>query len=1137
MTDNTSSLISVLELSESTGFYNELAQIEARATLTTLEADTDPDWRYRTERVIRNLSAIQTALYVSATSEPAVPSKIASVSRVMAQGWENLACLGDHVETPVALLNSALGYELAGYQANAACLARMVTRATAWTTEPSMDGILAALLQRLFLRVRNMRDHFIQPPVESSELDVDDLTRRASQAVLSMALSDVATYFLTGNEGLLDDAIAKLSQAERGFIEVGDAVLYNASVGVRCLLPVMAERSIWRQLRDVSGRPRWHRYLQVLARGLGQYVLDSKSISELWPSQRAALSGGLLSSSTSLAIRMPTSAGKTRVSELAMVHTLVEEPGSKCLYIAPFRALVTEIEDSFINLFQDLGYAASTVPGAYDQDEFGELIASMDDVLILTPEKLDLLLRMQPELLDAVKLVVIDEGHIVGDASRGPKFELLVSRIRRRLPLARFLVLSAVVPDETLRDFSAWIGGASNESITTDWRPSILRHGKLEWRGTRGTLRFVDETTGAEVLPFVPNIIRQRTYEYQHPETRRIRRPRFPDTNNKGEITAELAYTYANQGPVLVFAMQTNWAQSIAQAIGRRVELTELVGEDLHYTFRKRNVTRSEIVAREWLGSDHDVTKLLSRGIAFHHSRLPEAVREAIEQDFRSRSLAVIVATTTLAQGVNLPVRTVIMHGTRSQEVDGTPRKLSTRDYWNIAGRAGRAGEETAGTCIHIVRNSTDNDDFLHYARRRNRVDRVESALHRLLRFLAADRISSADAARQLDSDLLALLVEEDEAILDVQLLKDTLSSSLFGIQAIESGAVVEPLITLMTDTAKAIVRDVPTAERRRVYASTGLSSISCRTLSDRVRIASRTIRKLLTDESCHLTTLTDLYVEALDGLSEMEAASSWTGDDRMLMELWLDGRPVFEIAETVDSEPQYINRYIEEVFHYLFPWGVSAFLRIAKYELELVGLSRLADNSAGMVKYGVPTVESAWAMTAGLVSRRAAITVASVYCRSSDSTSPADFRRWLSRLNPDSLGEQLGLTGIELESTARAVLRSQRNDYLAELDSRDDILPVVVEVVPDQHAMERGLLYDLDVGDELTLSRDYDSQLNRNAIRVIIGNDCLGYLPADAAQALAPGLDGGRGMRAHVRRLVGVGAPTAVRIRITEAQ
>ena len=447
------------QLTQSRGLRNELAQISARATLVTLGASVEKNWRYRTERVVRNISVIQTGLYTVIGDAPEELTRLSPAARAVAQGWENLARLGDHVDASTALLNAALSYELAGYQANAACLAREATRRSTWTTEPGIDGAVAAFVQRLFLRVRSLREPLSQPPDITADLTNEELTRRASKAVLAIALSDAATYFLTGDADNIERAQENLAVALRGFAEVGDAVLYNSAAGVSHLLPLMVERSTWRQLADVSNAPRWRRYMQVLGRGLGQRVLDARSISELWPSQRAALDGGLLASSESLAIRMPTSAGKTRVAELAMVKMLVDTPGARCVYIAPFRALVSEIEESFANLFQDLGYAASNVPGAYDQDEYGELIATKDDVLVLTPEKLDLLFRLQPELLDSVRLVVVDEGHLVGDPHRGP--QVRAPGFSPAAPPAR-------------RPFPAHVGGGtgpdSEALLRLDWR-------------------------------------------------------------------------------------------------------------------------------------------------------------------------------------------------------------------------------------------------------------------------------------------------------------------------------------------------------------------------------------------------------------------------------------------------------------------------------------------------------------------------------------------------------------------------------------------------------------------------------------------------------------------------------------------
>ena len=344
--------------------------------------------------------------------------------------------------------------------------------------------------------------------------------------------------------------------------------------------------------------------------GLGDDILDSRSISELWPSQVATVESGLLESDESHAVRMPTSAGKTRVAELAIVHSLVERPGSKCVYVAPYRALANEIEQSFANLFHDLGYGASTVPGGYDQDEMGEDLATVDDVLVLTPEKLDLLFRLQSELLEKVALIVIDEGHIVADRQRGPKFELLVSRLRRKIPDARFLMMSAVVPDETLDDFARWLGGSSGQAISTDWRPSVLKLGRLDWDGQRGTLRFSADDVADGGLEFIPNLIKQAEYEHVAAETGRVRRPKFPSGTRQGRCRGRRLRTDSRRlDPSSCLSMQTNWAESTATALLRRIELAELTGETVPGEFRLRTTGRAVAVASEWLGEDHLVTE------------------------------------------------------------------------------------------------------------------------------------------------------------------------------------------------------------------------------------------------------------------------------------------------------------------------------------------------------------------------------------------------------------------------------------------------------------------------------------------------------------------------------------------------
>ena len=186
-------------------------------------------------------------------------------------------------------------------------------------------------------------------------------------------------------------------------------------------------------------------------------------------------------------------------------------------------------------------------------------------------------------------------------------------------------------------------------------------------------------------------------------------------------------------------------------------------------------------------------------------------------------------------------------------------------------------------------------------------------------------------------------------------------------------------------------------------------------------------------------------------------------------------------------------------------------------HELDNLGRALELVNLAGMIKYGVPSPEAVWAMTAGVASRRGAIAVADAYLRDQSDRSASGFRRWLARMDPDSVAEQLGFSGGELEATARAILRSQPNEFLARLDTEGGLYPLTASVRPVRSAVDSGLIYDLEPGDLLVVQRDRDSRLNRNSVLLLVDRVRLGYLQADAARAVALDLDSGNHARAEV--------------------
>jgi superfamily II DNA/RNA helicase len=1113
-----SSPIAALELASDRGFQSELASLRAKATLTDLlGAPPDYRWGYTAERAVRNTTALHLVLKRAAKSLRRL-DEIAEPARVTAQAWESLAALEEGAARPTALMNAAVAYEIAGYQANAACLARLSVPPASWSAEPTVEGLASAFVQRLLLRVVIGAQRMERGPDSFVDLeDERDLGLAMGSALGARGLNSAARYLLSGQPSHLSDATELLRLAADGFAELGDIRRSNLMSNVESLLPVVEARSTWAVLGDtVPGSLRWQRYLRVLARGLGSRVLDSRSVSELWPSQLSALQGGLLDANTNTVVRLPTSSGKTRVAEMAIVHTLTTRLGSRCLYVAPFRALVSEVQESFANLFADLGYAATSVPGSYDDDVLDRVILAEDQVLVLTPEKLDLVLRLAPEALAGVELIVMDEGHIVGDSRRGIRYELLIARLRRRIPTARLLLLSAVIPQETLEDFAAWLGADEGHVVQSAWRPSIQRLAQLEWSSQRGVgvLRY-DSAEGEALARFLPNLIRQRRFEFVHPDTGRTRRPVFPESNNKSQVAAALAYELAAQGPVLVFCAQTDWAQAAGNALVARIELAGRVGEAVPTVFSPRDPPRSYVVALEWLGEDDPTTRQLRFGIGVHHGRQPEAVRNAIEEDFRNRRLAVLAATTTLAQGVNLPVRTVVIHSVWRYDEETEARiRLPARDYWNIAGRAGRAGEETEGTIVHIVSSPQDRDDFAYYKSVRGDVEPVVSALYEVLGDLINLRISSEDAAKKLDAELLALLAEEAAPELDDASLKSIVDGSLVGVQARRHNRETSALVGSMIAGAQRIAQQVPDEETRKLFSSTGLRTLSCISIADHARDHLETLTRLLAAADYgDLGELATLLLEGLGNLEEMQPRSAYAGNIHDLLARWLEGRPVAEeVAEATATES--VSRFIEEYFAYLLPWGISGYLRIAEHVVEVDSLSRVTAGFPSLVKYGVPTLEAAWAMAAGVAGRRAAMVLSGLYSAEAAEPNPRDLRRWLGDLNPEELTEEYEIPASVLADVSRALLRVSQSPTLSRLDEGTPLLPLTTGV----RAFRRALPVVRSIGSEggLRLRRDYDSP-HRNATMVEGRGQVIGYLRRRDAQAVAPELDAGLSVAAHL--------------------
>ena len=1061
-----------------------------------------------------------------------LPEEATANAHRLAKLWESLSriCPPD-AKVPFAL-NASCAYELAGYQANARCMARQADAGTGGEGPPNIQKIVGAFLQRKFIRMRfDCKPIMAEPNYEQ----VGSIRHVLASASMATGLYDFAGHMLSGAYPKIDSIMEDLDDAERLFYMSGFPLESALAHSVKSLLGPMWSRSTWSNLDWAGGGNfAWGRYLVLLSRGLETPVQSGSSISEMWPSQLEAVKRGLLSSNESKVVRMPTSTGKTRIAEMSILHALTggTAPSSprRCIYVAPYRALVTEVTRSLSLVFPDMGFTVSGMDGAYDTTPLDvDGVNGKPDILVLTPEKLDIIDRTNPDSLDDIALFVVDEGHVIGQGDRGTKIEMLLTRLRRRFSKSRFILLSAMLSDDAIQKFATWLrckgtAPGGDGIITTDWRPTMQRIAKLEWANKRFRLTYEPLKINLRQHEMVEDPIVVRKFDRTDARSGRKKTRKFPSLQ-KAEIAAELALKYSSLGPVLVYSTSPKNVMSVASKLHERVALSREAGEgDFRFQVGNR---RSADVSADWLGPEHKVTLLLRSGIAVHHGGLPHALRQAIESDMVGGKIHAVVATNTLSQGASLPVRTIIVHSCRRFDKK-TERMVRIPDgeYWNIAGRAGRAGHETEGTVIHITMTPSDVKDFEHYASARDKHgDEADSSLGRLLANLAQNRISDDELARVLDPEILGIMVEEGAGGGCEEMVKGVIIDSL-AAQGREDDPGIKSACDRIERRARSIGADAPELTERgilRAYGCTGLSMQSCSKIMEYVDENSDVLPSLITPNGAgNAYELARLIMGALDGVSEMDGELEYAGDRDSLLESWMNGDTVSDAlgANEMDgAEMERAAKFIGTAFGHYMPWGISAFMKIAAARLSIAE-DDLPDHVRylpEMVRHGMPAPEHSWAMRLGVPTKSAAMRV----CDRLDPSTPRELARMISEMGVEDLTEH-GIGADTAADIAQAARRLHPNPLLRGGRSLEDVAGEPVRIV----GIGRLQWYAtrLAAGDGVEIRRDYDDLADRNAMEALAGGRRVGYLERDVAQYLAPLVDAGMSVSARVASVEGGG-------------
>jgi len=398
-------------------------------------------------------------------------------------------------------------------------------------------------------------------------------------------------------------------------------------------------------------------------------ILNKMGLTELFPPQEDTIRAGVLDG-RNMVLASPTASGKTLIAELCALKHVLEKNG-KVIYLTPLRALASEKFEEFgkyTPIRKQDGRRVNVGISTGDFDTADNWLERYD-IIVTTNEKADSLLRHRDKWMDEVSLVVADEVHLLNEAERGPTLEIVLARLLQVNPDIQVLALSATISN--VDEIAGWLNA---KYVVTEWRPVSLKEGVL----------LHDEI------------------QFKDGDAKKIeRKTRYPTINL-------VLNTLKTGGQALVFASTRKNSVSAAKTIAQHT------GEVLSKPMKRTLEHEAEkiISAGERTQISDTLAELVRRGTAFHHAGLSGAHRRLIEDSFKEGKIKVLTATPTLAFGVNLPARTVIIQDYRRYEPGYGNYPISVLEYKQMAGRAGRPKYDKVGESILIAKTS-DEADYL----------------------------------------------------------------------------------------------------------------------------------------------------------------------------------------------------------------------------------------------------------------------------------------------------------------------------------------------------------------------------------------------------------------------------------------
>ncbi len=776
---------------------------------------------------------------------------------------------------------------------------------------------------------------------------------------------------------------------------------------LRALFKKIVFNSIWRIAERVNSKV--SSFVKTITK-------SSKPIFELlYPQKVSIMEKGLLDvAKRAIVVNLPTSSGKTFLAEFKILQALNQfsEIGGWIAYVAPTRALVNQITS---NLRRDLSkppldIKVEKMSGALEIDTFEDNLLKIEkgfDVLVTTPEKLNLLIRqdINKQLIQNLILVIVDEAHNLEDKTRGINLEMLLSIIKNDCKKANFLLLTPLVPNSL--EIAKWLDPQNPTSISL----------KFQWEASDRVIGiYFPKGSGTNwKTVFKPLITSQETITLDD-EFLLGENPNLDLTlsslKTKYLLTSIVAMQIQNLGNTLLLARTIKSCWKIGSKLYEIMPNLSSVGDEVRLVMK--------FVAAE-LGGKFPLVSYLEKGIGVHNAGLPDEIRNLMEWLMEEGKLKVLVATSTIAQGINFPVSNILI-SSYSYPFTST---MPTRDFWNLVGRAGRINQSSLGV-VGIASPGLETEDALktiNYVKlnTKNLVSALVTMLDTTLNLVEEHNFEALSYKTEWSAFLqyISHIYRQYQNLESFTAELELTLRNTYGYSLLEKDKQ-----TLLVNSMREYSKKLD--ENKHLCTLSDQTGFSPESIEKTIRIMNKigisqsdwNTSRLFSSDSKALRKLIQVMFmipEIRSNLKEVKipgTTRTYTSVSR-LIEKWVSGTEIPQIAIEFwkNNDPESLSECVKSIYRLVSnsaAWGLSSIQKIPGSGLDFEQLSedeiKKINNLPSMVYYGVKT-DHAIMMRMNNVPRSIAESLGKVFKEDNKdlySTNPKFVTDWLYNLDDE---------------------------------------------------------------------------------------------------------------------------------------